>query len=137
MPRTHRSWRLLLSATAVDVDAGPVDALAPAGVVVPSGGRSRVVIDPALRFEYMGWIVKGIEGVYEYVTLQVRKELMDALQARWERALDHLQKGSLKIASRFPPASAKKEPRTDHGPGLRRWWNPVGADGFEPPTSAL
>lgn len=49
-------------------------------------------IDRALRFQRMGWVVKDIEGVYEHVTPQMRMELLDALQARWERALGHLKK---------------------------------------------
>jgi hypothetical protein len=43
-------------------------------------------IDRALRFERMGWVVDDIEGTYEHVTPQMRKELLDALQARWTRA---------------------------------------------------
>lgn len=43
-------------------------------------------VDRALRFATMGWSVQDIEGVYEHVTPQMRKERLDALQARWERA---------------------------------------------------
>ncbi len=43
-------------------------------------------IDRALRFERMGWVVDDIEGTYEHVTPQMRKELLDALQARWTRS---------------------------------------------------
>jgi hypothetical protein len=42
-------------------------------------------IDRALRFERMGWVVDDIEGVYEHATPQIRKELLDPLQARWTR----------------------------------------------------
>jgi len=43
-------------------------------------------VDRALRFQTMGWVVKDIEGTYEHVTPLMRKERLDALQARWERA---------------------------------------------------
>lgn len=43
-------------------------------------------VDRALRFETMGWAVSGdIEGVYEHVTPVMRKERLDALEARWRR----------------------------------------------------
>lgn len=43
-------------------------------------------VDRSLRFKTMGWAVTGdIEGVYEHVTPQMRKERLDALEARWER----------------------------------------------------
>jgi integrase len=43
-------------------------------------------VDRALRFETMGWAVSGdIEGVYEHVTPEMRKERLDALDARWRR----------------------------------------------------
>ncbi|MEU1373049.1 hypothetical protein ABZ442_05210 [Streptomyces triculaminicus] len=43
-------------------------------------------VDRALRFETMGWAVRDIEGVYEHVTPQMRKERLEALEARWRRA---------------------------------------------------
>jgi integrase len=43
-------------------------------------------IDRALRYQRMGWAVRDIEGVYEHVTPQMRRELLDALEARWQRA---------------------------------------------------
>ncbi|MBL1100088.1 N-terminal phage integrase SAM-like domain-containing protein [Streptomyces coffeae] len=43
-------------------------------------------IDRALRFQAQGWAVGDIEGVYEHVTPQMRKERLDALDARWRRS---------------------------------------------------
>lgn len=43
-------------------------------------------VDRALRFETMGWAVRDIEGVYEHVTPQMRRERLDALEERWRRA---------------------------------------------------
>ncbi|MBU3868148.1 hypothetical protein KN815_30065 [Streptomyces sp. 4503] len=40
-------------------------------------------IDRALRFPAQGWAVGDIEGVYEHVNPQMRKERLDALEARW------------------------------------------------------
>jgi integrase len=42
-------------------------------------------IDRALRFQRMGWVVRDIEGVYEHVTPDMRRELLEALEARWSR----------------------------------------------------
>lgn len=42
-------------------------------------------VDRALRFATMGWAVQDIEGTYEHVTPLMRKERLDALQARWDR----------------------------------------------------
>lgn len=42
-------------------------------------------VDRALRFLTMGWVPKDIEGTYEHVTPEMRKQRLDALQARWER----------------------------------------------------
>lgn len=43
-------------------------------------------VDRALRFETLGWSVSGdIEGVYEHVTPRMRKERLEALEARWRR----------------------------------------------------
>jgi hypothetical protein len=45
-------------------------------------------VDRALRFKMQGWAVTGdIEGVYEHVTPQMRKERLDALEARWRRGV--------------------------------------------------
>ena len=45
-------------------------------------------VDRALRFKMQGWAVTGdIEGVYEHVTPQMRKERLDALEARWKRGI--------------------------------------------------
>lgn len=52
-------------------------------------------VDRALRFETMGWAVKDIEGVYEHVTPQMRKDRLDALEARWKRA----RRSGLSVAS--------------------------------------
>lgn len=53
-------------------------------------------VDRALRFKMQGWAVTGdIEGVYEHVTPQMRKERLDALQARWERGV--------RLGSQDPP----------------------------------
>lgn len=43
-------------------------------------------VDRALRFATMGWAVQDIEGVYEHVTPQMRKDRLDALELRWARA---------------------------------------------------
>lgn len=43
-------------------------------------------VDRALRFQVQGWAVGDIEGVYEHVTPLMRKERLDALEARWKRA---------------------------------------------------
>lgn len=51
-------------------------------------------VDRALRFERMGWLAKDIEGVYEHVTPQMRQDLLTALQARWEGALEHARQAS-------------------------------------------
>lgn len=42
-------------------------------------------VDRALRFQVQGWAVGDIEGVYEHVTPLMRKERLDALEARWIR----------------------------------------------------
>lgn len=42
-------------------------------------------VDRSLRFETMGWAVRDIEGVYEHVTPQMRRERLDALESRWRR----------------------------------------------------
>ncbi|MFE7972949.1 tyrosine-type recombinase/integrase [Streptomyces shenzhenensis] len=43
-------------------------------------------VDRALRFETMGWAVSGdIEGVYEHVTPEMRKQRLEALESRWRR----------------------------------------------------
>ncbi len=52
-------------------------------------------VDRALRFQTMGWVVQDIEGTYEHVTPQMRKERLDALQARWERATGGIAGGRL------------------------------------------
>ncbi|KAF0647116.1 MULTISPECIES: N-terminal phage integrase SAM-like domain-containing protein [Streptomyces] len=46
-------------------------------------------VDRALRFETMGWAVRGdIEGTYEHVTPAMRKHRLDALEARWRRGVE-------------------------------------------------
>ena len=46
-------------------------------------------VDRALRFETMGWAVRGdIEGTYEHVTRSMRKHRLDALEARWVRGME-------------------------------------------------
>ncbi|WP_329308416.1 hypothetical protein [Streptomyces microflavus] len=42
-------------------------------------------VDRALRFLTMGWVPKDIEGTYEHVTPEMRKQRLDALEARWVR----------------------------------------------------
>ncbi|MEV6081277.1 hypothetical protein AB0L80_40215 [Streptomyces sp. NPDC052069] len=42
-------------------------------------------VDRALRFLTMGWVPKDIEGTYEHVTPEMRKQRLDALEARWAR----------------------------------------------------
>ena len=42
-------------------------------------------VDRALRFLTMGWVPKDIEGTYEHVTPEMRKQRLDALEARWTR----------------------------------------------------
>ena len=43
-------------------------------------------VDRALRFETMGWAVSGdIEGVYEHVTPEMRRQRLEALEGRWRR----------------------------------------------------
>lgn len=42
-------------------------------------------VDRALRFQRMGWAVQDIEGTYEHVTPEMRREMLEKLQARWER----------------------------------------------------
>ncbi|MFJ8871034.1 hypothetical protein ACIRD6_35445 [Streptomyces sp. NPDC102473] len=44
-------------------------------------------VDRALRFLTMGWVPKDIEGTYEHVTPEMRKQRLDALEARWARGL--------------------------------------------------
>lgn len=42
-------------------------------------------VDRALRFQRMGWAVQDIEGTYEHVTPEMRREMLEKLQARWDR----------------------------------------------------
>lgn len=53
-------------------------------------------VDRALRFKVQGWAVTGdIEGVYEHVTPQMRKERLDALEERYLRG----RRAALRVAS--------------------------------------
>jgi integrase len=56
-------------------------------------------IDRSLRFLTMGWAVQDIEGVYEHVTPQMRKDRLDGLEARWERARRGGAREPLRVAS--------------------------------------
>jgi len=56
-------------------------------------------VDRALRFERMGWAVQDIEGTYEHVTPLMRREMLDALQDRWERARRGGATGGLRAVS--------------------------------------
>lgn len=50
-------------------------------------------VDRALRFLTLGWVPKDIEGTYEHVTPEMRKQRLDALEARWVRG-QRVAKGS-------------------------------------------
>ncbi|MFJ5638711.1 hypothetical protein [Streptomyces sp. NPDC093223] len=42
-------------------------------------------VDRALRFASLGWVPKDIEGTYEHITPEMRRQRLDALTARWRR----------------------------------------------------
>lgn len=55
-------------------------------------------VDRALRFQVQGWAVGDIEGVYEHVTPLMRRERLDALEARWVRGQRHDLRGAVETA---------------------------------------